>query len=62
LADTKKVEISWGKISTLFSKIGVQIEGLEGLDIFPKEVTANIKKANEALTSYQTKLDAIRKS
>ena len=58
LADTKKLENSWKKISNLFGSIDVQLKDLGEVadQIFPKEVTSNINKANKALEEYQKKL------
>ena len=62
LADNRRVEASWKKVSTLISNIGIQFKDLEKFEIFPKSVTANIEKANKALESYQNKLAAIQKN
>lgn len=64
LGDTKKLEASWKKIATLFDGIGIQIKDLgdTGAQIFPKEVLANITKANKALDDYKAKIEAVQKS
>lgn len=62
LADTKKIDASWRKITTIFSSLGVQIKDLENVEFFSKEVVTNIEKANKALASYQTKVEEIKKS
>jgi hypothetical protein len=62
LADTKKIDASWRKITTIFSSLGIQIKDLGNVDFFSKEVTANIEKANKALSSYQKKVEEIKKS
>ena len=62
LADTKKIEASWKKITTIFSGLGVQFKDLKDVEFFSKEVTANIEKASKALTSYQAKIEEIKKS
>lgn len=62
LSDTKKMDTSWRKISTIFSRLGIQIKELGDIDFFPKEVTSNIEKANKALASYQNKVEEIKKA
>lgn len=63
LADAKKIETSWNKISTLLSKVGVQIEGLDAgkAGIFPVEILTNITQANKLLDKYNSKLAEVRK-
>ena len=64
LNDTRKLETSWKRVTTILDTIGVQIKdlGLAGDKIFPKSVTTNIEKANKAMTAYQQKVAAIRKT
>ena len=64
LNDTRKLETSWKRVTTILDTIGVQIKdlGLSGDKIFPKSVTANIEKANKAMTAYQQKVAAIRET
>ena len=64
LADTKKIDAAWRKVSGLFASLGIQIKDLNSISdqIFPKEVTANIAKANKALEAYQAKIEAIKKT
>jgi hypothetical protein len=64
LADTKKIDAAWKKISGLFSTLGIQIKDLNSISdqVFPKEVSNNISKAAKALGEYQAKIEAIKKS
>ena len=64
LNDTRKLETSWKRVTTILDTIGVQIKdlGLAGDKIFPKSVTTNIEKANKAMTAYQQKVAAIRET
>lgn len=64
LADTKKIDNAWKKISSLFSTLGIQIKDLNSISgqVFPKEASANISKAVKALGEYQAKIEAIKKS
>ena len=64
LNDTRKLETSWKRVTTILDTIGVQIKdlGLTGDKIFPKSVTTNIEKANKAMTAYQQKVAAIRET
>lgn len=64
LADTKKIDNAWKKISGLFSTLGIQIKDLNSISdqVFPKEVSVNITKATKALGEYQAKIEAVKKS
>ena len=64
LADTKKIDASWKKINNLFGNLGIQLKGLGEIEeqIFPKQVIANIDKANKALNAYQAKINSIRET
>ena len=64
LADTKKIDASWKKINNLFGNLGIQLKDLGeiGEQIFPKQVIANIDKANKALNAYQAKINSIRET
>ena len=63
-ADTKKVQAAWDKIAKSFSSLGFSLKELDTISdqIFPKEVSENIKKANKALENYQNKLKEIRET
>ena len=64
LSDTKKLNSSWKKITDHLTTIGSQITDLKGIGdkIFPKEVLANIEKADKALEKYTAKIESIKKS
>ena len=64
LSDTKKLNSSWKKITDYLTTIGSQITDLKGIGdkIFPKEVLANIEKADKALEKYTAKIESIKKS
>ena len=62
LADTKKVQAAWDKIAKSINGLGFSLKELDAIkgQIFPKKASENIKKANEALETYQNKLKEIR--
>lgn len=62
LADTKKVQAAWDKIAKSINGLGFSLKELDAINdqIFPKEVSENIKKANRALEEYQSKLKEIK--
>lgn len=64
LADTKKAEASWLKVSNLLGRIGHQIKDLKDSpeQIFSKATAANIEAANKALELYQKKMESVRRT
>lgn len=63
LADTKKIEKSWGKVTDLLFNVQSQLKNMGSeVDIFPKSVLTNIDKATTLLGKYNEKLKAVRES
>ena len=62
LADTKKVQAAWDKIAKSVNGLSFSLKKLDTISdqIFPKEVSENIKKTNKALEDYQNKLKEIK--
>lgn len=63
LADTKKIEKSWEKVTTLLYNVQGQLKNMgKDVDIFPRTVLDNISKANDLLDDYNKKLKKVKES